>query len=159
MKILKVCYKQSYQDSYKINKPYYYRVDDDFKTQVGSLVLVEPKLILPESDINLQLALVLEIIDLEISNENGVTIMNLETQELMQKSRVPNYIASLDLTEYFERKKKEKRKAELEDILNNASMNLEKITMFKALSELNPEYKNLFDEYMSLQFNDKKLLN
>lgn len=60
----------------------------------------------------------------------------------------PFILTSVNLDSYFAEIKKIDRKKEIENTLRKATSKIEEISKFKMLAELNPAYKDLYEEYL-----------
>lgn len=153
-KILEICYRPRYDTPFKEGNPYYYIVNDSFEASENDLVIIEPN-ISNEDRCNLQLGLVLSVLKPEKQIDDKTYLMNDSAYDYQIKNaRRPSYIASLDLTDYFEAKKRMIRRVELEKTMNEAAKRLEKAAKYKALADLDPSLKAMYDEYISLTAKD-----
>ena len=151
-KILEICFKESLYDSFDENTSTLFKVSDNFNVCENDLVLVEPKY---KKDICMSLGLVLSVSTID-DIEDSIQYTNLSSKSI--QPIIPFFISVLDLTQYKEQRAKLQKKNLLEKKLDEATKNLEKVAKYKALADLNPEYKALYDEYIGMITDDKKLL-
>ena len=90
--------------------------------------------------------------DIPLTDDKGNTINGL--------IKKPWYISNIDLTSFFKAVKEQERILKLEKDLNRAVANIDTYLKYQKLAEINPEFKEMVDEYNKLIASDKnKLLN
>ena len=157
-KILGVVYQNN---SWSKRNVYYYIVEREFKVPEHGIIVLQPNIYqenfsgnMPD-DFKLQWVFVVEEIDPSINDGAFV----IDTSKINDAKR-PFFYATVDLTRYFDSVKKISRKFELEKVMNKAARKVEKLAKYKAVAELDPSLKDIFDEYVNIVSEEnKKLLN
>lgn len=152
-KIIEVLFKDRYNEPFNEYNPYYYVVPDNFPVPEYRIIVVAPNIVIKTDDgqddnFKLQFAKVTRIIRRTRELGNGLFEPNEEWKMYAEKAKRPSYYANINLDNYFSNIEKEKRKKELEKQLDEATKKIEKIVKYKELANLNPEYKELYEEYL-----------
>ena len=149
-KILSVFIRENFNSTYDSGESYKFRVSDSFEVKVGDVVIIDPKY---REKINLSLG----VVDF-IEQVDDDSIINNRVYGDNDKIYTPFFISTLALDEYVKVREKVARKNQLEKQLSEATKKLEKAAKYKALADLNPEWKPLYEEYVSLVTEDNKKL-
>lgn len=148
-KVLEVYYKNNF-GGFDIGNPYYYIVDKDFEIPSYKIIALAPK---PRDDEEFNLNFVYvnqEIIPTQEITEDSFVLTDTETDERLRRAKKPFYVARVDLTEFFNTMNQLKRKSELEKAMNSAAKKFEKVAKYRAMAELDPSIKAMYEEYMSI---------
>lgn len=149
-RILEVCFQKHYTegkgfDSY--NKYYYVTTNPDIK--IGDVVMIESNYKRKSDDddeFGLQFCKVTDIMDPYTNIADRVE----QRLNKANKAVYPYALLTIDLSEYFKQKEEERRIKDIKREMNEAVKELDEMYKYKQLAELNPRFKGLYEELISL---------
>lgn len=151
-KIIKVCFQNSNLDGFDKYKTRLYIVDTKLDTDKNSIILIQPILFYDKKDEGLTLAKVLKVY------EDEDTFFKDYEENQLDDIKKPFFVCNLNLEPYYKSVKECTRKIELEKQMKKAASKLEDIAKYKALADIDPTFKPLYEEYLSICQTENKTL-
>lgn len=147
-KVIEVYYKNNY-GGFDTCNPFYYIVDKKLEIPANRIIALAPK---PkdENEFNLNWVYINQEIIPEDTVENNFVLTDTEVDERLKRAKKPFFVAVYNLDSYFSALEKLTRKEELEKAMNKAAKSFEKVAKYRAMAELDPSIKAMFEEYIGL---------
>lgn len=138
-----VIYEVCYLDDYTFDDENTYEyLSKDINAKIGDVILIAPKGVPViknnQKQFTLQFAL----------------ITNISKPNFFENYKRPLYIASIDLSEYFQTISNIIKKDFIKKKMDEAIKELDTLQKYKLLASMNENFKSLYDEYMKLTTNN-----
>lgn len=145
-RIIKVCSQKSNFVGFDSYSTSLFIVDNkDLSVEKDSIILLQPTLFYDNRK-----AMSLRFVKvLELYNNEEEFLKEYEEEDLY-KLKKPFFVCNIDLEPYIQSVKECTRKIDLEKQMKKAASKLEDIAKYKALADIDPSFKPLYEEYLAI---------
>lgn len=152
-KIIKVCFQNSSLNGFDKYKTRLYIVDTKLESDKNSIILIQPILDYNKKDEGIALAKVLKTYE-----DEDAFYKEYDEIQSIDDIKKPFFVCNLNLDPYYQSVRECTRKIELEKQMKKAASKLEDIAKYKALADIDPSFKPLYEEYLSICQTENKTL-